>query len=418
MWRLLLHLGQPPRTTSRIDPRCRKRLALFVALVLASGAFVLVAGEARAQQQPTAPHQQQQPEIAKQGVPASVTPSGVEEPPVAADKGGAEPVDQEVTVAAPMAVPSLPPKPAPEKMSRTSLSGDPKKPATEKPGATKPGAALPEESPARVLVRPELEPEYAPVGPDSAPPTPASVSDPISDPASEAPPETAPEPVSPEQSDPLPTSAPGEGPAGARALGSAKLPPEEDFFFSGSAPLPEKNSSADDPAAPTGPVLDPYSYSPPTGTPMEAIEDGGVGLAHVLSSFETAANGFGSAMEATRSATTSAAAEVLQKTLVNGAPKPSSSDGAQASATQEEGDTTQPPSQPTAPLLPPLGEGPLFSSSGTGQAGPGSGFVVFLLGVLASGLVLLLWRDGLFSLVSWEVPKPTSALLSPFERPG
>jgi hypothetical protein len=390
------------------------RLALFVALVLSSGAFVLVAGEARAHQQPTAPHQQQQqPEMAKQMVPASATSSGVEEyPAAAADKGVAEPVDPAVTVAAPTAVPSLPPKPATEKTSRTSLSGEPKNPATEKPGA-----ALPEEPPARVLVRPDPEPEReAPVGPDPAPTTPASVSAPISVAASKPPPETAPEPVAPERSDPLPTSAQEEGPAAARGLGPATVPPDEDFFFSGSTSLPEKNTSADDPAAaPTGPVLDPYSSSPPTWTPVGAEEEGG--LARVLSSFETAANAFGSAMEATRSATTSAAAEVLQ-TLAYGAPEPSSSDGAQASATQEEGDTTQPPSQPTAPLLPPMGEGPLFSSSGTGQAGPGSGFVVLLLGVLVSGLVLLLWRDGPLSLVSWKVPKPTSALLSPLERPG
>jgi hypothetical protein len=45
-------------------------------------------------------------------------------------------------------------------------------------------------------------------------------------------------------------------------------------------------------------------------------------------------------------------------------------------------------------------------------------FVVLLLGVLFSGLVLLLWRDGPLFFASWEVPKPTSALLSPLERPG
>ena len=77
-----------------------------------------------------------------------------------------------------------------------------------------------------------------------------------------------------------------------------------------------------------------------------------------------------------------------------------------------------PPSQPAVPLLPPVGDGPLFSSSGTGQAGPGSGFVMLLLGVLASGLVFLLRRDGLLFLASWEIPRPTSALLLPLERPG
>jgi hypothetical protein len=429
-----LHLGHPPSTTSRIDPRSRKRLALLIALVLSSGAFVLVAGEAWAQQ-PKAPHhhqqkQQEQPEKAKQVVPASATPPGVEEPPAAAGKGVAEPVDRAVTVASPKAVPSLPPNPAAEKSSRTSPSGEPKKPATEKPGATKPGAALPEDPPARVLVRPEPEPgpqrDHAPVGLDPTPTTPASVSAPISAPASKPAPETAPEPVAPERSDPLRTSAQGDGADAARGLGPATLSPKEDFFFSsGSTPLPEQSSSADDPAAaPTGPVLEPYySSSPSTGVPVGAVEGGGRGLARVPSGFETAANAVGSAvgsaMEAARSTTTSVAAEVLQ-TLANGALDPSSysSDGAQASPTQEEGGTTHPPSQPAAPLLPPVGDGPLFSSSGTGQAGFGSGFAMVLLGVLASGLVFLLRRDGLLFLASWEIPRPTSALLLPLERPG
>jgi hypothetical protein len=432
-----LHLGHPPRTTSRIDPRSRKRLALLIALVLSSGAFVLVAGEARAQQQPKAPHhqqqkQQEQPEKAKQVVPASATPPGVEEPPAAAGKGVAEPVDQAVTVASPKAVTSPPPKPAAEKTSRTSLSGEPKKPATEKPGATKPGAALPEDPPARVPVRAEPRPEpepgperdHAPIGLDPTPTTPVSVSAPISAPASKPAPETAPEPVAPERGDPLRTSAQGEAADAARGLGPATLSPEEDFFSSGSTPLPEQSSSADDPAAaPTGPVLEPYSSSPSTDVPVGAVERGAGGLARVPPGFETAANtvgsAVGSAMEAARSATTSAAAEVLQ-TLANGALDPSSysSDGAQASPTQEEGGTTHPPSQPAAPLLPPVGDGPLFSSSGTGQAGFGSGFVMLLLGVLASGLVFLLRRDGLLFLASWEIPRPTSALLLPLERPG
>ena len=49
-----MHLGQPPRTTSRIDPRSRERLALFVALVLCLFAFVLLAaGGAWAAEQPS-----------------------------------------------------------------------------------------------------------------------------------------------------------------------------------------------------------------------------------------------------------------------------------------------------------------------------------------------------------------------------
>jgi hypothetical protein len=73
--------------------------------------------------------------------------------------------------------------------------------------------------------------------------------------------------------------------------------------------------------------------------------------------------------------------------------------------------------QPVAPLAPPLG-GSSFSGSG-GQTGlGGGGFASLLLVcVLASGLVLLR-RDGLLSWASCEIPKPSSALLSPLERPG
>src|ERR671920_465769 len=58
-----------------------------------------------------------------------------------------------------------------------------------------------------------------------------------------------------------------------------------------------------------------------------------------------------------------------------------------------------------------------FSLSGVGQAGPGGGLVLLLLGVLASGLILLR-RDGPLSWASCEMPKPSSALLLPLGRPG
>ena len=89
------------------------------------------------------------------------------------------------------------------------------------------------------------------------------------------------------------------------------------------------------------------------------------------------------------------------------------------------GDTPESPSEgtapePLAPQLPSPFEGSsVFSShSGvSGQAGPWGGYVVLLLGVLVSGLVLLL-RDGLLCWATWDQPKPSSALLLPLERPG
>jgi hypothetical protein len=89
------------------------------------------------------------------------------------------------------------------------------------------------------------------------------------------------------------------------------------------------------------------------------------------------------------------------------------------------GETTKSPLEgatpaPLAPQLPSPFEGSsVFSSySGvSGQTGPWGGFVVLLLGVLVSGLVLLL-REGFLSWTAWEQPKPSSALLLPLERPG
>ena len=88
------------------------------------------------------------------------------------------------------------------------------------------------------------------------------------------------------------------------------------------------------------------------------------------------------------------------------------------------GSTTESPSEgttsePLAPQLPSPFEGSSVSSSHSGvsgQAGPWGGFVV-LLGVLVSGLVLLL-RDGFLCWAAWDQPKPSSALLLPLERPG
>ena len=89
------------------------------------------------------------------------------------------------------------------------------------------------------------------------------------------------------------------------------------------------------------------------------------------------------------------------------------------------GETTKSPLEgatpaPLDPQLPSPFEGSsvFHSSSGvSGQTGPWGGFVVLLLGVLVSGLVLLL-RDGFLCWAAWEQPKPTSALLLPLERPG
>jgi hypothetical protein len=93
------------------------------------------------------------------------------------------------------------------------------------------------------------------------------------------------------------------------------------------------------------------------------------------------------------------------------------------------GETTKTPlegtaSEPLAPQVPSPFEGSsVFSpSSGlSGQTGPWGGFIVLLLGVLVSGLVLLVLlvlRDGFLCWAAYKQPKSTSALLLPLERPG
>jgi hypothetical protein len=90
-------------------------------------------------------------------------------------------------------------------------------------------------------------------------------------------------------------------------------------------------------------------------------------------------------------------------------------------AAQSSSEGTAPdPLVPLEPLLPPMpepGDSPFFSLPGTMQMGSGGGLGLLLLGVLASGLILLR-RDGPLSWITYELPKPTSALLLPLERPG
>jgi hypothetical protein len=135
----------------------------------------------------------------------------------------------------------------------------------------------------------------------------------------------------------------------------------------------------------------------------------------ISSAVEAASSGAVQATLLTQTLTTvtDAAAGVLE-TLGNW------TDYHSASGETPEGLSEGTTSEPLAPQLPSPFEGSsVFSShSGvSGQAGPWGGYVVLLLGVLVSGLVLLL-RDGFLRWAAWDQPKPSSALLLPLERPG
>ena len=79
------------------------------------------------------------------------------------------------------------------------------------------------------------------------------------------------------------------------------------------------------------------------------------------------------------------------------------------------GGTHNPVPQPLAPYAPPAGTSSV-STSGGGQAAGGSAPLVLLF-VLAA-ILPVLRGDGRFSRAFCEVPKMSSALLSPLERPG
>jgi hypothetical protein len=91
---------------------------------------------------------------------------------------------------------------------------------------------------------------------------------------------------------------------------------------------------------------------------------------------------------------------------------PSSSSGTQSPSASA-------PPNPLPPLLPIGGSSSIASLEG-GLAGSvgGGPLLLLLFGALAAGLVVLSHRDGRLSLNLCEVPKPSSALLLPLERPG
>jgi len=109
----------------------------------------------------------------------------------------------------------------------------------------------------------------------------------------------------------------------------------------------------------------------------------------------------------------SATAEVF-RTLVGGSAGTPSTDATNGTQQAPSGGT---PQEPVAPLAPPLGGS--FSPF-TGAAGQlaGGGVAPLLVGILALLTMSLARRDFKTYLIACEMPKPSSALLRPLERPG
>jgi len=134
-----------------------------------------------------------------------------------------------------------------------------------------------------------------------------------------------------------------------------------------------------------------------------------------------AAGALDSAVGTVQSAATTAAASVASataevfRTLAGGSTGTPSSDATSGNQQASSDGTTQ---DPMAPLVPPLGDS-LFSPF-TGAAGQlaGGGVAPLLVGILALLTTMLIRRDFRTYLIACEMPKPSSALLRPLERPG
>jgi hypothetical protein len=377
-------------TTSRVDPPNRITVAWAAALVfLCLVAFVLAAGEAWAAEQP--------PQTAQQGMVETTTIiNGQVAEPVF---GTTMPVDTQPVE-----------KPPVEDTA-------PSPPKNEAPPAEEP-------SPPPVDAAPSAS------GPDLAPQWFAVVlidgkvveSDPMltSGSGTHLGQVLEPEPMpnaSPDVLDPAPAPAP---PA-ATDDGYAPGPTPDPMLLP--VPGPAAASELVLPAAPwgdDGPPPPPANAAPvdegvkPAARPVSSVP-ASVGEALPLPSSlgATAASAVGTVRSAAASAA-SATAEVLGA-LAGGSPGTTSYDN---SADGNRGQPSEGMPQPAPPVAPPGGGSSFSPSTGGGQMGTGGGFAPLLMGILALLAVILLGRDFRTYLVSCEVPKPSSALLQPLERPG
>ena len=387
---------------------------IVVAFFLSLGAFVvLAAGEARAEQLPEAQQQQKlvvDGEVAKTGVDRTVD----RKPPVERPTSKLSPTDSAPpkdsvppkdsapppTGSAPSPAKSAPP-PTPQ-LSPTPDTASQPEPVPEPPFQYDPGTPPADSDPKFNLPTPGefgaeidatseprrgLAPKYPFVPTDPTPAPEPVYSEPVSaipKPVSERPVEVKATLDIPEEKRPFPSRVEEKLPVFPQGgVGQAPQPEKRPVTAS---PVGFPRSTADRKLEVRAPMV-PYS-------PQKAVSGS-------LSNIQTAVSSAVRTLQST-------AAKVLE---------PLAEDSSGASSPAEDEDPLENPPQPSSPLVPPVGYGFFSLSTGGGQAGPGAGITLLLLCVLASGLVLLR-RDGRLWRAFCEVPKPSSALLTPLERPG
>jgi hypothetical protein len=368
-------------TTSRVAQFTWKIVALAVALALCFVVFVLATGEARAAEQPS---QTSQPGTAEsvtiingkvaEPVPSLTTPSA-ETVPVETALSVPSPADSN-RGSAPKPPSALAPEPTPEPATRPTPE-----PATQP--AVYVGTTEPAPSTGAATAAPEAKDATttAPNEGDASPPVPEL---PVW--------EIVPEAATHQGNGPMstPSTAPLEevpASAGATPIATPMVPP----------PSPTVDVTQK-PSGPSPIVVPVPSPVPSVVTPNPSW-------------------GIGKAAASAMASVSSTATEVFS-ILSSGFVEPS------AARTQEEQSSRGAPQPvPLDPLTSPVGGGAgYFSSTPTGAggqlAGSGGGYAPLLLGILPLLAVILTRRDVRTYLVSCEMPKPSSALLMPLERPG
>ena len=467
--RRLLTLGQPHSHTAIQDPlQSRRSLAPLVALVLCLSAFVLAANEAWAKEQPSPAAQQGAAEgkntpnngqangkVAEpvSGTPTpSVTPSvappasqgqaqgqpavtpPIQTPPVEntqpppksetetpppVEKPSSPPLEPAPATPKPDPVPQPTPQPAPQAGAggEEDVESDPV-PNTSQPPVTDSDRVL-EPEPVRTAspgILDEIEDivhDLAPA-PAPAPATPAAADEghaagPAPDPVLPLPaPVAAAEQVLPEASEGLATLVRGLLAKPAAEPATAPIAPIAPWGDGGQLTTFTNNipAAAVAAAVPAAPVV---------GEALRLSSSLGTSLGTRAAGALDSAGGTVQSAAATAAASVASATAEVFRALAGGSAGTPSSD---ATSGNQQAPSDGTPQDPVAPLVPPLGSD-LFSPF-TGAAGQlaGGGIAPLLVGILALLTTILTRRDFRTYLIACELPKPSSALLRPLERPG
>ncbi len=357
--------------------RSRNLPALVAALVLSVVAFVLVASEAWAEEQPPQAAQQQR---AVEGTVTSTT---------MINGQAVEPVAEETS---PVEIAPVGTSPAENPSPSPSYSAPPTPPASEP--APQPAQEPTSQRYAVVITNGEVvesDAEPAPAAPKlESEPTPTIPSDRYA-------PGTLPALVEAERAATLGSAGPASdlGPSGEEIPAATEVPVTTEVPASTFV-----DSARSWASGPTIPPLTQQVASPvwPSSSPLVAPAN------DTMQPLTRALAGLARASAAS-------AADVLG--TIGGWLAESTSGGTDSPS----GDIVP---EPLAPLTPqPFGNDPVSLFSGGGQAGAGAAGVPLLplLGILVLSSILLR-RDVRTYLVSCEMPKPSEAVLSPLERPG